>query len=192
LAATADDRLGAAFILLATTGMRRGEALGLRWGDLYLTKGQAAVRQTIIAVRHEVQIGRPKTTKSRRTVEVDPETVAALREHRKRQAAERLQMGSGWTDHDLVFCDGSPLHPERFSRTFGDRSRQLGLTPTRLHDLRHTWATLALEEGVHPKVVQERLGHLTILITLDTYSRVREGVHSDAAAKVAGIIFGRA
>jgi integrase len=102
-------------------------------------------------------------------------------------------MGAGWTDHGLVFCHptGGPLHPERFSRTFADRSRQIGLPAIRLHDLRHTWATLALAAGVHPKVVQERLGHANISITLDIYSHVTEGLHSDAAAKVANVIFGR-
>ncbi len=119
-------------------------------------------------------------------------TVAALREHRKRQTAERLQIGAGWQDLDLVFCrvDGAPLHPERFSRSFTDRVRQLGLPKIRLHDLRHGWATLALAAGVHPKVVQERLGHANISITLDTYSHVTAGLHGDAAEKVAGLVFG--
>jgi integrase len=192
LLGTATDRLYAAFLLLATTGMRRGEALGLRWVDLDLDNARASVVQTVITVKHKVQIGDPKTAKGTRAVELDPATVAALREHRKRQAAERLQMGAGWTDHGLVFChiEGGPLHPERFSRTFADRSRQLGLPSIRLHDLRHTWATLALETGVHPKVVQERLGHANISITMDIYSHVTEALHSDAAAKVAGVIFG--
>lgn len=192
LLGTRDDRLGAAFLLLSTTGMRRGEALGLRWVDLDLDTAQASIRQTVITVKHAVHIGEPKTAKGRRTVELDAETIRALREHRKRQAAERLQMGAGWTDHGLVFCHptGGPLHPERFSRSFVDRARQLGMPPIRLHDLRHTWATLALAAGVHPKVVQERLGHANISITLDTYSHVTAALHSDAASRVAGVIFG--
>lgn len=119
---TRADRLHAAWLLLATTGMRRGEALGLRWVDLDLDAGRAAVRQTVIAVQHEVVMGTPKTAKGRRSVMLDVVTVAALREHRKRQAAERLQLGGGWRDLDLVFCrvDGTPLHPERFSRSFAD------------------------------------------------------------------------
>jgi integrase len=145
----------------------------------------------VIAVHHEVQFGEPKTARGRRTIELDALTVAALREHRKRQAAERLVMGEGWTDHGLVFCrvDGGLLHPERFTRTFRDRARQLGLPPIRLHDLRHGWATLALATGVHPKVVQERLGHATIGVTLDIYSHVTAGMHSDAAEQVAAAIF---
>ena len=187
-----DDRLSAAYFLLATTGMRRGEALGLRWADVDLDDGRAAIRQTVIAVNHQPSIGTPKTAKGRRTVRLDKATVTALREHRKRQAKERLQMGSGWTDHGLVFCrvDGNLLHPERFSRSFGDRVRQLGLPKIRLHDLRHGWATMALGAGVHPKVVQERLGHATIGVTLDVYSHVTAGLHDDAAERVAGLVFG--
>src|SRR5262249_46863073 len=154
--------------------------------------GRVSIVQTVIAVHHKTQLGDPKTVNGTRTVDLDSDTVTALRAHRTRQAAERLQMGAGWTDHGLVFCHvtGTPLHPERFTRTFLDRARQLGLPPIRLHDLRHTWATLALESGVHPKVVQERLGHANISITLDIYSHVTAGLQADAAAKVAGVIFG--
>jgi integrase len=82
------------------------------------------------------------------------------------------------------------LHPERFSEWFEDRTRQLGLPKIRLHDLRHGWATMALASGVHPKVVQERLGHASISITLDTYSHVTDGLHDDAAERVASLVFG--
>lgn len=101
-------------------------------------------------------------------------------------------MGAGFTDHGLVFCrpDGEPLHPERFSRTFEIEAARAGLPKIRLHDLRHTWATLALGAAEHPKVVQERLGHANVSITLDIYSHVTEGLHTDAASRVAGIIFG--
>lgn len=107
-------------------------------------------------------------------------------------AAERLLMGAGFTDHGLVFCrpDGGPLHPERFSRTFTVEADRAGLPRITVHGLRHTWATLALSAGVHPKVVQERLGHAGIGITLDTYSHVTEGLHGDAANLVAGLIAG--
>jgi integrase len=178
-----------AYLLLATTGLRRGEALGLRWSDLDLDGGRASIRQTVIAVKHTALLGTPKTAKGRRTVTLDAGTVVALPEHRKRQAAERLLMGSGWTDTDLVFChvDGTMLHPERFTRGFSDAVRQLGLPPIRLHDLRHGWATLALQVGVHPKVVQERLVHANIGITLDTYSHVIAGLHEDAAEQVAAL-----
>jgi integrase len=189
---TEGHRLHAAFVTLATTGMRRGEALGLRWSDIDLVADRASIVQTVIMVEHAVQIGSPKTPRSRRTVALDPGTVAVLREHRKEQLEERLMMGAGFTDHGLVFCrpDGGPLHPERFSRTFAHEAARAGLPVIRLHDLRHTWATLALAAGLHPKIVQERLGHSNVSITLDIYSHVTEGLHSDAADRVAGIIFG--
>ena len=134
-------------------------------------------------------IGTPKTAKGRRTVTLDTGTVAALREHRKRQAAERLLLGAGWTDLDLVFChvDGTMLQPEAFSRGFLETVAKIGLPRIRLHDLRHGWATMALQAGVHPKVVQERLGHANIGITLDTYSHVTAGLHEDAAENVAAL-----
>ncbi len=129
LAGTQTDRHGTAYLVLATTGLRRGEALGLRWRDLDLDHGRAAIRQTVIAVHHTPTLGTPKTAKGRRTVSLDKGTVTALREHRKHQAVERLQMGAGWTDSDLVCCrvDGTMLHPERFSRSFGDAVQRLGL-----------------------------------------------------------------
>jgi integrase len=187
-----NDRIVAAYVLIATTGMRRGEALGLRWGDVDLEAGRAAIRQTLITVNHVPTLGTPKTSKGRRTVSLDGITVTALREHRTRQLEERLKLGSGWVDHGFVFCrvDGTMLHPERVSESFEYRSRQLGLPKIRLHDLRHGWATMALAAGVHPKVVQERLGHANISITLDTYSHVTAGLHDDAAERVAGLVFG--
>jgi len=190
--ARSTDRYWAAYLLLATTGMRRGEALGLRWADLDLMASRAAIRQTVVTVNHDVRFGTPKTAKGRRTVTLDVVTLAALREHRKVQAAERLLVGAGWRDHDLVFAkvDGTPLHPERFSREFTRRSARLGLPPIRLHDLRHGWATMALAAGFHPKVVQERLGHASISITLDLYSHVSPALHGEAAETVAALVFG--
>jgi integrase len=189
LEGTRSSRHRTAYLLLATSGMRRGEALGLRWRDLDLDGGRASIRQTVIAVKHTAMLGTPKTAKGRRTITLDKGTVAALREHRKQQAAERLLIGPGWTDTDLVFChvDGTMLHPERFTRGFSEAVRRLGLPPIRLHDLRHGWATLALQAGVHPKVVQERLGHANIGITLDTYSHVVAGLHENAAEDVAAL-----
>jgi integrase len=189
LEGTRGSRYWAAYFLLATTGLRRGEALGLRWSDLDLDTGRASIRQTVIAIRHTVMIGTPKTAKGRRTVTLDSGTVAALREHRRRQAAERLLMGAGWSDNDFVFChpDGTMLHPERFSRGFLETVARIGLPRIRLHDLRHGWATLALQAGIHPKVVQERLGHANIAITLDTYSHVVAGLHENAAEDVAAL-----
>jgi integrase len=184
----ADDRLYAAYHLAATTGLRRGELLGLRWRDVDLDASRLAVVQTIVGKR---QVSQPKTDRSRRSVALDPATVAALREHRKRQLQERLAWGPAYeSEHDLVFCgeDGSPIWPRSLSRAFERHARQAGLLAIRLHDLRHTHATLALQAGVHPKVVSERLGHLGVGITLDTYSHAIPAMQEDAAAKVAALL----
>ncbi len=187
------DRHWPLWTLLATTGMRRGEALGLRWSDVDLDTGIASVSQTVIAVKHETRFGSPKTAHGVRTVDLDERTVMAFRDQRRTQLEERLAIGSGWRDHDLIFCkvDGDPLHPERVSREFQRRIERWNLRPITLHGIRHTWATLALRAGVHPKVVQERLGHATIGITLGTYSHVQAGMQRDAAEQVAGMIFGQ-
>ncbi|MGI8870497.1 MAG: site-specific integrase [Mycobacteriales bacterium] len=177
----ADDRLAAAYLVLATTGMRRGEALGLRWSDVGLDARRAAIRQTVINV--DKSTGHRGTEDGEGAPVVTLDAATALREHRRWQPAERLVMGAGFTDHGLVFChpDGGLVHPERFSRQFARLGVRLGLPPVRLHDLRHGWATMALAAGVHPKVVQERLGHASIGITLDTYSHVTAALHADAA-----------
>lgn len=107
------DRLVAAWHLLTTTGMRRGELLGLRWLDVDLEEGFLAVRQTRVSVDYEVAVGTPKTERGNRTVALDPATVAVLREHRSRQLEERLAWGPAWTDTGLVFtrADGTEIHP---------------------------------------------------------------------------------
>lgn len=170
------DRLYAAWRVLATTGMRRGELMALRWPDIDLDAGRA-------------EIGDSKTGAGR-NVALDGETVAALREHRKAQAAERLALGPAYTDNGLVFAreDGAAIWGQSISRMFKRHSADAGLPVIRLHDLRHTHATLALRAGVHPKVVQERLGHASIGITLDTYSHAIPAMQEDAAAKVAALI----
>ena len=120
---------------------------------------------------------------------LDKVTLGALKVHRVRQAEIRMQVGAGWSDLDLVFADagGGPLHPESISKCFERRVEKWELPPLSLHGLRHTWATLALKAGVHPKVVQERLGPSTIAVTLGIYSHVTEWMQEDAAERVAGL-----
>jgi integrase len=185
------DRLFAAWRLAATTGMRRGEVLGLTWTALSLNAATASICETIVAgPGYAPRTSSPKTQKGRRSVALDPETVAALRAHRRPQAEEKLRLGPDYDDADLVFCreDGTPLRPRSFSRMFENQVRRAGLPRIRLHDLRHTHATLALAAGVHPKVVQERLGHAKINITLDTYSHAIPAMQADAAAQIAALI----
>jgi integrase len=169
----------------ASTGARRGEVLGARWRDLDLVGRRWGIVQTVI----ESGVSRPKSGRSR-SVALDAGTVDALRAHRKAQAAERLALGPAYVDSDLVFCreDGEALRPRSFSRAFDRHVATAELPRIRLHDLRHTWATLALSAGVHPKIVSERLGHATIAITLDTYSHVSPGMQQDAAETVAALL----
>lgn len=167
---TAEDRYHALWVLFATTGMRRGEALGLRWSD--------------------VDLDEPKTARGRRPLSLDPATVAVLRAHRHRMRQERLLVGPDFADLGLVFHqpDGGWLCPDAVSEVFLRRVRRYGLPRLTLHGLRHTWATLALEQGIHPRVVQERLGHSTIAITLGIYSHVTPTLHDEAADLIAGLI----
>lgn len=187
----ADDRLYAAWMVSAATGMRRGEVLGLRWADLDLDTASAAVRQTIVVVNYEIRYSEPKTRRGRRTVDLDRQTVEALRSHRVRQAQERLAAGSAWHKADLVFTDptGRPVHPHSFSQAFERHSKAAGLPAIRLHDLRHTHATLALKAGVPVKVVSERLGHASTAFTMDTYTHCIPGMQADAARQVAALIW---
>lgn len=188
--AAAEDRLHPLWVLLATTGMRRGEALGLRWRDVDFEGGRVSVVQTIIQIGSKASISEPKTRRGRRAISLDPATVAVLREHRRRTLQDRLLVGPDFTDLDLVFHkpDGGWLKPDAVSATFLRRGRRYDVPRLTLQGLRHTWATLALERGVHPRVVQERLGHSTIAITLGIYSHVSPTLHDEAAQLVAGLV----
>jgi integrase len=192
LAFVEDDRLYALWLLAASTGMRRGELLGLQWPDVDLGRARVGVRRSLVCVGHQVVVSEPKTAKGRRSVALDPATVAGLKAWRRHQTAERLAWGPAWTDAGLVFTreDGRPLHPREVTRAFTRHVLAAELPMIRLHDLRHTHATLALAAGVHPKIVQERLGHANIAITLDTYSHAVPALEEQAARTVAALVFG--
>lgn len=190
LHAVKGDRLAAMWRLFVVTGMRRAEVAGLRWLDVDLDAGRLSVRSTRVLVYSHVEVVEPKTRRSRRAVLLDPVTVAALMAHRDRQAAERQRAAEAWTDTGYVFVkeNGEPLDPDRISHLFGLWVARSGLPKIRLHDLRHTAATLALSAGVHPKVVSERLGHSSIAITLDTYSHVLPSMQEDVAARMSALL----
>jgi len=192
LATVRDDRLYAAWVLLATTGMRRGELLGVRWSDIDFDGGSVAVRQTLSSVGGKITFSTPKTAKSRRNVPLDPTTVEALRQHRDAQGKERVTWAEIYTDLDLVFCreDGSVLRPDTITRRFHELSKRAGVPLIRLHDVRHSYASLGLAAGTHPKVMAERLGHATVGITLDTYSHVAPALARHAADDLAALILG--
>jgi integrase len=194
------DRLYALWLLVATTGMRRGEVAGLRWSDVDFTTGRVSPRRPRVVVNYAVHEGNPKTAKGRRSLALDPATVAALRDHQARQAEEKSTVGSGYLDSGLVFTwpDGRPLHPDVITGWFKRHARkvvwsngqgqQVGLPPIRLHDVRHSYASAALAAGIPAKVVSERLGHAAVGITLDTYSHVLPGLDERAADVVARLI----
>jgi integrase len=190
LALSKDDRLHAVWVVFATTGARRGEVLGLHWDDVDLDRGVASIRRTLVVVDRRAIEGTPKTGHGRLISLAGP-TVDALRRWRVRQLAERLQWGETWQDLGLVFTreDGTSLHPDSITDDFKKLCARSELPRVRLHDLRHSWATLALEAGVPLKVVSENLGHSSIRITSDVYSHVNPGMAADAVAKVASSIF---
>ena len=182
----------AAWVLAANTGMRRGEVLGLRWQDIDFDRRRLAIRQTIISIDYQVEISEPKTARGRRSVALDSGTVAALRSHRVAQNQQKLKLGEAYQDFGLVFCreDGTPIHPDRFTQMFDKHVKDSGLPRIRLHDLRHTHATLALAAGIHPKVVSERLGHSTVAFTMDVYSHAIPSMEAEAAETIANLVRG--
>jgi integrase len=167
------------------TGLRRSEVLALRWSDIDLLLCQISVSRSIHRLRGGSYIFRqPKSAKGRRTVALSPVSTHVLREYREKIAIEKLLEGSPLKDSDLVFSksDGSPIRPDTISRAWSDLAKRCGISASRLHDARHSHASIMLKMGVHPRIVQERLGHSTIAITLDTYSHVSPGLQ-EAAAK---------
>ncbi len=188
----ADDRLRALWILTATTGMRRGEVCGLMWSDVNLDAGQLAVARSRVPISGKVVESTPKSGKTR-VITLAPTTVAALRKHRKAQVEERLAFGESWQDTGYVFTteDGSPLRPDWLLHRIDDVASECGLSRIGgFHGLRHSFATLALAANVHPKVVQEILGHANVGITLDLYSHVVPGMQAEATARVAALFLG--
>jgi integrase len=184
LRGTADSPLGAVFRLALLTGMRRGELLALRWQDVDLVRGTLAVRRTLTRDKDDHwQMGEPKTAAGRRSIALPPSCVAALKRHHARQRERTMAHRDVWQEHGLVFerGDGAMLHPNVLDATFHREAAALGLPRIRFHDMRHTAATLMLEEGVHPKIVQERLGHSSIKMTLDRYSHVSMDMQRHAA-----------
>lgn len=191
---TAEDRLSALWTLALTSGMRRGELLGLHWSDIDFDAGRLAVRRALVATGYQVRYSEPKTTASKRVVSIDPGTVAALKEHRRHQLEERMALGVGYLDEDVVFAtiSGEVLHPDYVSKRFNRLVKQAGVRRIRFHDTRHTAATLMLEQGVPLKIVTERLGHSSTAITSNLYQHASESMQEDAAAKLgAALLKGR-
>lgn len=168
------------YVLALTTGLRQGELFGLRWEDIDFESSSLSVVRTINQVDSKMIIGEPKTAKGRRRVELPEIAIRALKKHREKMLAEG-------NHKDWIFCTakGDPIKKNSFrNSSFLPLLKASGLPKIRFHDLRHTAATLLLSQGVHPKVVQERLGHAQISITLDIYSHVLPSMQKEAAAKL--------
>jgi len=186
LEAAADFPYHELFTVALYTGMRRSELLGLPWKDVDLYLAQLSVTQTLHRLSDRGFVfTKPKTAKSRRTIALPPTVCILLRQLKERQIAERLLLGLRLQDDDLVFSkpDGKPLDPSTITHTFRKIVKRAELPILRLHDLRHTHASLMLKQRVHPKIVSERLGHSSIGITLDTYSHVMPGLQEAAALR---------
>ena len=179
--AATGDRYEALYILAVNTGLRQGELLGLRWDDVDLDAAMLRVRRTL----QNGSFYPPKSGKGR-SVKLTRQTVDSLRAHRTRQLEERMRLAGLWDDQGLVFPNrvGRTLdHTNFYQRDFKKLLERAELSPTfRFHDLRHTCATLLLSRNVHPKVVQEMLGHATISQTMDTYSHVLPDMQDEAVA----------
>ena len=186
-----EEPLYPAFLLAATTGMRRGEVAALRWISVDLDTGVLRVDESVIPVRGELVFTPPKTKKGVRVLTLDSGTLAVLKAHRRRQAERQLALGPAWVETGRVFTleDGSVLHPDKLSKRFDVWVRRSGLPRITFHGLRHTWATMAMEKGIHTKVVSDRLGHANISVTLDIYSKVRPAMDAEAAELVASDLF---
>jgi len=178
------DRLEALYVAAVMTGMRQGELLGLHWRDVDLERGAIQIRGTMSAMTTGLRFAETKTRGSRRQVLIGQRAVDALRRHRAAQAQERLRLGTAWEDNDLVFANqvGKPIPASNLlKRSFEPLLKRAGLPRIRFHDLRHTAATLLLEQDVNAKVVQEMLGHTRISTTLDLYSHVTPTMQRQAA-----------
>src|SRR6266852_992548 len=191
LAATLGTRHHSLWIFLVTTGVRLGEALAIRWADVDLAEGRATIRR---ALQRQRGVGlvfvEPKSGRGRRTVSFPRETVEVLAQQRRDLDRERREAGERWQENDLVFPSpvGRPRDMTYLSYTFHRGLERAGLPRLRIHDLRHTAATHLMNRHVHPKVVQELLGHSTIAITLDTYSHVMPALGREASLHMSSLL----
>jgi integrase len=174
----------ALFYTAVFTGMRRSELLALRWQDVDFILSQIYVSRSLHQLKDRSFIFRqPKTAKGRRTVALPPSAILVLQDHYQKVAKDCELLGTPLKEEDLVFgeVDGRPMRPNRITRAWPMLAERVGLRVIRLHDARHTHASIMLKRGIHPKIVQERLGHANIAITLDTYSHVSPGLQHAAA-----------
>ena len=181
------NRFEALFKLAITTGLRQGELLGLKWGDLDWSTYQLNIKRQVQRVPGRgLVFSDPKTSAGRRMILLGPDTILSLKEHFNRQLIEREFKGEKWQDNDLIFPSsiGTPLDQSNLNRDYKHLLKEANLPNIRFHDLRHTAASLMLKQGVSVKVVQERLGHSDAAMTLNVYSHVIPGMQEETAKKM--------
>jgi integrase len=193
LAYTEDRPLGLMFRTVVLRGARRGEAVGFRWASSDLDAGYLGVKRPVLQIGGKVVEGRPKTRAGERKVWLDSVSVRRYLAHRKAQVADRLRASSAWQDNDLIFCraDGSPWPPDDVSRLFKRYAVEAGVPVIKLHEGRHSAASLARDAGVDPKIRQDDLGHASAAMT-DLYTHVLAEAHLEAAEAVARLVAGEA
>lgn len=188
-------RWEALYTLALATGLRRGEILGLKWQDIDMTAGKLQVQRILSRIlAHPAEPGHthvyveaePKTQRSRRSIEIAPFALSALQHHQEKQMAAKQQAGEQWQNHDYVFCtaEGKHLNPNHVVDDLKRLLKKAGLPNIRFHDLRHSVASLLFAMEVHPKIVQELLGHSNISMTMDIYSHMLPGMQQEAVKKL--------
>jgi len=192
LGAVEGDRRYAAWLLLCTTGMRRGEVLGLPWSAVDLDGASIRIEQALTMVGRVPTITSVKSDASAAQLPLDPATVAAFRRHKKQQAEDRLAWGEHYVPSGLVFTeeDGAPIHPDRFLRAFKRHALEAGLRPITIHNVRHSYASALLSSGQPMKVISERLRHAGIAITADRYAHLSPDLERASAEAGAAYILG--
>lgn len=183
IASARQHNLEGLITLAVVTGMRKGELLGLKWQDIDFDTKSLYIRRTTSRIgKYGIIESEPKTLKSQRKIVLPSFIIDTLKKHRDRQVEIQAKLGAGWRNKGLVFCNGVGgfLDSSQLHEAYKSLLKDAGLPPIRFHDLRHSAATILFSMGVHPKVVQELLGHSNITMTLDTYSHVLPSMLQDA------------
>lgn len=181
-----DSSMEIPYLLAIFTGMRRGEVLGLKWDDVDFENKKIRIKRSLCFVSGKGLIFKePKTKKSKRQISISQHVVNVLKKHKQKQEFQKEKLGVQYQDNNLIVCtdDGKPLDPRNLLRQFYRLIEEANVPRISFHDLRHTHATILMQQGENPKVVSERLGHSRVGITLDLYSHVSDDLQEQAAEK---------